>query len=189
MGVIYILENKINGKFYVGQTVQKFKYRFRSHQISHSILGNALRKYGVNKFNIILLENIPEDKLDELEKEYIQKYNSLYPNGYNFQSGGQSSHHLHKETKKRMSEDRKGKPSNRKGIHLTEETKKKMSESQKGKNISKEQCIKISESKMGIPQKKITCPFCGKIGGNAMHRWHFNNCREYDASENEYRLG
>ena len=39
--------------------------------------------------------------------------------------------HLSKETKRKISESHKGKPSSRKGIHLSEETRKKMSESAK----------------------------------------------------------
>jgi len=27
-------------------------------------------------------------------------------------------------------------------------------------------------------QNKLTCPHCFKEGGNAMRRWHFDNCKE-----------
>ena len=30
----------------------------------------------------------------------------------------------------------------------------------------------------GIARKKVTCPYCGKEGGEGlMSRWHFNNCK------------
>lgn len=30
----------------------------------------------------------------------------------------------------------------------------------------------------GIPRKKLTCPFCSKVGGEGnMHRWHFAKCK------------
>ena len=102
MGTIYILENKTNGKCYVGQTIRKFSKRFREHNQSHSLIGNALRKYAVANFNKILLENIPEDKLDEIEKECIKKYNSISPNGYNLDSGGHKNKHIHKEHKEKL---------------------------------------------------------------------------------------
>jgi len=61
-----------------------------------------LRKYAVANFNKILLENIPEDKLDEIEKECIKKYNSISPNGYNLDSGGHKNKHIHKEHKEKL---------------------------------------------------------------------------------------
>lgn len=30
------------------------------------------------------------------------------------------------------------------------------------------------------PQNKLECPICGKLGGNSMKRWHFNNCKHAD---------
>ena len=50
------------------------------------------------------------------------------------------------ESRKRMSEAKKGKPSNRKGVTLSEETRHKMSESLKGKKRSEESRRKIAEA-------------------------------------------
>jgi len=37
---------------------------------------------------------------------------------------------------------------------------------------------KLSIAKTGVPRNKLTCPHCGKIGGDGnMQRWHFNNCK------------
>jgi len=152
MGTIYILENKINGMCYVGQTTQSFNDRFRQHNQSHSYIGSALRKHGVDNFKKILLEDVPEEKMDEIERENIIKYNSIFPNGYNFETGGHENKHLHEETKNKISESEKGKivpeevgrkiseaktgvPSGRKGISLPEETKEKISQSLTGKMI------------------------------------------------------
>jgi hypothetical protein len=50
----------------------------------------------------------------------------------------------------------------------TNETRKKMSENRKG----------IPSLNKGVPRKKVTCPYCGKEGGEGlMHRWHFENCK------------
>ena len=70
----------------------------------------------------------------------------------------------------------------------SEETKQKisksLSESMKGNKInlgkthSEETKQKISESSKGKSQQIITCPHCGKEGGNkTMPRWHFDNCK------------
>lgn len=54
------------------------------------------------------------------------------------------------------------------GKKLTDETRKKMSENRKG----------IPSLNKGVPRKKVTCPYCGKEGGEGlMNRWHFENCK------------
>ena len=145
MATIYILENKINKKCYVGQTTILFKYRFKQHIKSNSVIGKTLRKYGIDNFDKILIEDVPEEKLNELEIEYIQKYNSVYPNGYNLTFGGEGGK-LSEETKKKMSEAKKGK-------HLSEEHKRKIGEanklSLKGNHLSEETKRKISEAISG----------------------------------------
>ena len=62
-------------------------------------------------------------------------------------------HHLGKplseDTRRKLSEANKGKPSWMKGKHHSEESCKKMSESKKGKHLSAESRKKISEAKKG----------------------------------------
>ena len=61
-----------------------------------------------------------------------------------------------------------------KGRVISNETREKMAATRKGRtawNKGKSSNIK------GIQQEIIVCPHCGKEGGNAMHRWHFNNCK------------
>lgn len=54
------------------------------------------------------------------------------------------------------------------GKNKSDETKRKISESLKGKTTWNK----------GQPRKKITCPHCGKEGGEGlMQRWHFDNCK------------
>jgi hypothetical protein len=70
-----------------------------------------------------------------------------------------------------------------KGKVLSEEHKVKLSIAKigkappnKGKPMSEEQKIKMSVTVNNKP--KVTCPHCGKIGGNiTMKRWHFDNCK------------
>ena len=171
MGSVYILRNKINNKYYVGQTTRSFKERFLCHKTSHSIIVRSIRKYGKENFTFLLLKNIPEKELDYWEKHYINECNSLVPYGYNLEGGGNKNKKLHEETKKKMSKAQKkigNKPPSWEGKHHTEETKKKMSEVKKGKVVSKETRKKISEYNKGktSPRKGIRtphpCPVCGK---------------------------
>src|SRR5579872_4831653 len=110
IGEIYKIVNKSNEKCYVGQTkshrLNKNKYRpfgsvgrFNDH-ISEAInntkknqctyLNNAIRKYGKDNFEVIVLETCSVDILNEREQYYIEKLSSLYPNGYNLTIGGKT---------------------------------------------------------------------------------------------------
>jgi len=146
MAIIYILENKINNKYYVGQTIRDVDIRLDEHIRSKSFIGKALKKYGIENFNKIILENIPIEKLNELEQKYIKEYNSLFPGGYNFDTGGNLTRNLSEETKKKLSESRKGKIPWNKGLTsiYSKETLEKMSEAHK--NISEETRKKMSVS-------------------------------------------
>lgn len=94
---IYIITNDINNKVYIGQSTNINK-RIQEHfwkstcqkDISYnSALHNAIRKYGKEHFYWTILEECEPNLLDERERVYIQKYNSISPNGYNILSGGQ----------------------------------------------------------------------------------------------------
>lgn len=115
MAHIYIIRNSINGKVYIGQTINSLKYRFSKHkgQVNCknqcSALYSAFRKYGVNNFWIEDLENgeYSKEKLNELEIFYIKKYNSISPNGYNLQFGG-NCFGMTEETKEKIRQSHKG---------------------------------------------------------------------------------
>lgn len=97
---IYCIRNKINGKEYVGQSININK-RIYEHKkkaldypedLSHnSILHQAIRKYGRENFEVSILEECSVDLLDEREKYYIKSKNTLAKNGYNILSGGQAN--------------------------------------------------------------------------------------------------
>jgi group I intron endonuclease len=96
MGVIYQILNKDNGKSYIGQTSNKYpNTRWSMHKlnmknnIKHPLY-NSMKKYGVDKFEFIILEKNIVEKLNELEKKYIKKFNSIFPNGYNLTVGGEA---------------------------------------------------------------------------------------------------
>lgn len=96
---IYSIICNINNKRYIGQSVDistrmhQHKYEsFTSHterKAYNSIIHRAIRKYGWENFSFIVLEECSVDKLDERERYYIKKYNTIQPNGYNIMAGGQ----------------------------------------------------------------------------------------------------
>lgn len=93
-GIIYCFTNKINNKKYVGQTQQTLKQRISNHLSKTNkkyYFQNALLKYGIDNFNIEILESISADtknnlklRLNNREKFYILKYKTTDHNyGYN----------------------------------------------------------------------------------------------------------
>lgn len=68
----------------------------------------------------------------------------------------------------------------RTGLKHSDETRRKMSISAKGRKNSDETIRKIKEARKRqvIVTVQVTCPHCGKVGGNRiMPRYHFNNCK------------
>ena len=85
------------------------------------ILARAVKKYGRDAFtHEILEENVFDEFLSELEKAYIAKFNTIRPNGYNITSGGGGilGYKHTPETKQRISNTSKGRPSWNKGKKL-----------------------------------------------------------------------
>lgn len=100
--VIYKITNKINQKCYIGQTARTLYKRYNGvkiNRVDSQILKRAYKKYGKENFSIEILEsNVPLDLLNEREKFYIKKFNSLSPNGYNLTEGGDSGGKFSKES-------------------------------------------------------------------------------------------
>jgi group I intron endonuclease len=92
--LIYVLTNKINNKMYVGQTKTSIYQRMKSHKYGnqnlHLPLKRAIRKYGIDNFDIDTMK-VDENKINIYEMCLIQRLNTLAPNGYNISSGGNAS--------------------------------------------------------------------------------------------------
>lgn len=95
---IYKITNLINGKIYIGQSVDIdkrikdhfWKARCKKDVSYNSALHSAIRKYGEQNFKYEVLEECTVDVIDERERYYIQKFKSLSPSGYNILVGGQA---------------------------------------------------------------------------------------------------
>lgn len=97
---IYYFKNKVNNKYYIGQAI-KLKKRLLHHLSNFNAkrydapLYKAFEKYGLENFEFGILDTFEgtdfreiKFKLDDLEKEYIKKFNSYGPTGYNQTLGG-----------------------------------------------------------------------------------------------------
>lgn len=93
---IYSVTNKINGKIYIGQSID-IERRWQQHKYSNGniILRNAIKKYGIDNFEFKILEKItPNNKskieiteeLTKLEQKWFDiEEPFLKENGYNIQ--------------------------------------------------------------------------------------------------------
>lgn len=137
MMIIYKITNLINGKIYIGQTVRKLSTRISNHKCYNgSLISNAFKKYGDENFSIEIIDRASsKNELDTKEIYWIERYNSIAPNGYNITKGGGGTigYKLSDETKQKISKANKGKVSPTKGYKLSDETKQKIRSSRKGK--------------------------------------------------------
>lgn len=142
-----MITNKITGKKYIGQTIVDLNERWRHHKKSKSncrYLKSAFNKYGIQTFDFKLICICFDEDLDKYECQYINKYNTIAPNGYNLREGGNNGRH-NQATKNKISETLKQNRTNRifskpqLGKPLTEETKNKISKALKGRKASDEE--------------------------------------------------
>lgn len=94
---IYKITNKINGHFYIGQSVD-IKNRWRGHKYSalhpddkdhNSPIHLAIQKYGIDNFSFEIIEKCLKEELDEKEIFWISKLQSTKNGNYNILKGGQ----------------------------------------------------------------------------------------------------
>lgn len=157
---VYLVSNKLNGKQYVGQTINPHL------PIGHGrIMKSAYKLHGKDNFDYEPLCTSIENRatLNAIERFWIAVLDTVVPNGYNIELGGSEGStwteerrrkhslaltgRIHRrplgsksgakgkkwseENKRKLSEVLKGRASVNKGIKHTEETKAKMSASQK----------------------------------------------------------
>lgn len=96
MAYIYRILNKLTKKCYIGETKSKdVIWRWNQHKQKIEInkgcpaLRDAVKKYGIDNFEFSVLIICFDDERFKYEIEYIKKYNSVVPNGYNITNGGE----------------------------------------------------------------------------------------------------
>jgi group I intron endonuclease len=136
--LVYSIKNTVNNKEYIGLTTRTLEQRWKQHVYEsnkkdswewNTPLGNAIKKYGKDSFEVFVLEEcFSETELKLKEIQFIKERKSLASeNGYNLSFGGDG----------------------RLGYKLSEETKQKISQGNKGKTYTTE-----SLEKMSIAAKK-----------------------------------
>ena len=94
-GFIYMLQGP---KKYIGQSKDPDR-RWRDHKSSAkqfpdqcSALGKAINEHGADKFSMSILWEGPVEESNVMEIHFIEMYDTLVPNGYNTQLGGNVQH-------------------------------------------------------------------------------------------------
>jgi group I intron endonuclease len=120
-------------------------------------LKHAFKRHGIENFSFeVLHEDVPNEKLNDIEILEIKQRNTLAPNGYNLQAGGRDNHVCHPETRQKISkanrnhvvssETKQKISETKKDTKLTQEHKDAISKGSKGKKLSPETIQKIADS-------------------------------------------
>ena len=148
IGHIYRYRNKINGKVYIGQTIDlNRRYKDHLYYAQHNPvqqIHKAIAKYGIENFDFSVLHKIEgEDdfvklRLNELEATEILSHNS-YRCGYNASTGGEGNYGLvhSEETRKKIGA---------KSRNRSAESNKKISEANKKRVYTQEEKARLADS-------------------------------------------
>ena len=159
--VIYLLLNKANSMIYVGQTIGRLHDRWVKHLSqarigSMSAIAKAIRKHGGDNFLVLWIDSADSlEELNRLETEYIAAYQSIVPNGYNLQPGG-DNRRAHLTTIEKCRRASTGKQPGL-GWRPNAEQRKRLSDAVRGRKLpprSKEHSNKIRLALLGKPGKR-----------------------------------
>ena len=171
--IIYKIQNKINGKIYIGQTVGTLEHRMSQHKANGkkiSVIGNAIHKYGWDNFDVEVIDEAETiEELNRKEIYWIGYYKSLSPNGYNLELGGRNAL-PEEETRKKISEANKGR-------HLAEKSpraRKVYMFSLNGDFIAEYGSVREASRQTNIPYGQISGVCRGEHFIARGYRWSYN---------------
>lgn len=153
--IIYKATNKINGKIYIGQTINSLEFRKQQHfreaksnSKVNTYFHNALNKYGLDNFLFEAIDNA--DNIDDLNRKeiyWISYYQSTNKSlGYNLDSGGKSGGCKSESTKRKIGDKTKERWQNENIAERMRDGLKKGTET-------------VKRNKQ---EYEFVCPVCGK---------------------------
>lgn len=100
---LYKIENKLNGKLYIGITkrpeVRKYEHFYGKRPDSISLIKQAINKYGPDNFIFEVICEGSREYIVDLEMKAIKLYDTIN-NGYNIRAGGEDCGAGHKILKR-----------------------------------------------------------------------------------------
>lgn len=202
---IYCLTNTINGKRYVGQSVDIIgRWKQHAKALDKIGLGGAVAKHGWAAFTAEVLERCEPELMNERECYWIAKLGTTSPSGYNLTTGGSLRKAFTDDARAFISARTKAgltpevlerRNQAMRGIPKSPEWRAMMSERQKSaanvarlaemaRNQSEETKKKISAAHMGKAVSQETCALLSKIAkesGRAAHLHAHPNSRSEQA--------
>jgi group I intron endonuclease len=176
---IYCIENKINNKKYIGQSIHihrrwsEHKYELNNNIHDNDYLQKSWNKYGSDNFEFNIVELCGIDELDDKECYYISLYNTFDKKyGYNLISGGGANREISEETREKLRQANKrrkffpnmsGENNPMFGKHLSEETKEKIRQSRLGQIPSEQTRIKLSQLRTGDKNPRCVPVYCPEL--------------------------
>lgn len=142
-----------NGKRYYGITKQEVEARWKNGKgyEGNKYFYRAINKHGWGNFeHIVIAKGLSEEEAKWLEVELIREWDTTNREyGYNITKGGDSNPMDNEESRKKLSETRKGENNPNYGKTFSEETRKKIGKAMKGKTLSEKTKQKMSEATKG----------------------------------------
>ena len=157
--IVYRLQHRQSGKSYVGITRGELTCRVWKHLHATSLIGRALKKYGLVNFSIKIIDRATTwRELCWKEKLWILLSTSRHPHGYNLTDGGDGVRDSTGEIRRKISSIAKEKHfGDRLVIHGTNTRwKKGQTAWNKGKSMSDRWRHNLSRSHMGKVQSDET---------------------------------
>lgn len=158
--IVYLVENLINGKRYIGVTGNGLAFRRRQHEqapnskrVTCRYFHSAIKKHGTDSFRWSVLATCAT--FEAALQEEVRLISEMKPE-YNLTSGGQGSRGriVSKEQRERHSAKMKGQKRSAESIA-------KMVKTNTGRKMTAEQRARISAAKLG---KKFSDEHCRNIG-------------------------
>jgi group I intron endonuclease len=192
---IYLITNLVNGKQYVGQTIN-LEERESSHRRANGgcpAIHNAIRKYGWDNFSFdVVFEHDDERFAIEVMEPLFIEWFDTFENGYNLTLGGDGGRGserapITEDTRQKMSESAKRRRGEKRsnaarqniaqgqiGRKHSEITKQKMSAAKVGKTLSNEHKQNISDAIKG----KKKPPFSDEHKKRLRESWKRRKARQ-----------
>lgn len=199
--IIYKTTNRLNGMYYIGC--------HQTNDLTDGYLGSgkhlkrAIKKYGPENFNFEILHFASsKEEMFDLERSIVNESLVKDPLSYNLKIGGSGGnpgiigaftgkkHTLETKAKLRkaalsqiITEEKRQKCSTNNWAKRDPEAHREhASRINKGIPKTQEHREKLRQRNLGIKHNIITCPHCGKSGGErAIKRWHFDKCKNNDS--------
>lgn len=151
MPYIYKIKNKLNNKLYIGKTLKTVPERWKEHcndykkdRCSNRPLYRAMKKHGIENFEIEIVEECDESVLSERECYWIEFFGS-FKQGYNATIGGDGKQYVDYDVVLSTYRNLKNQLETAKALGISQDTVKKILD------IRKEDIVPTSE----INQKAV----------------------------------